>query len=98
MVKSVVGPNISNELRNRLADIPIFSALDIEVISVTSEAATLKMPFRRDMAGIFESLHGGLLMTLADTAACVAVLAEVGSHELIATTDMSIRFLERCLT
>ena len=35
-------------------------------------------------------------MTLADTAACVAVLSSAGAHAEIATTDMNIRFLAPC--
>jgi uncharacterized protein (TIGR00369 family) len=47
---------------------------------------------------IFKSFHGGLLMTLADTAACIAVLTRTGADALITTTDMSIRFLAACLS
>ena len=37
-------------------------------------------------------------MTLADTAACVAVLARVEPDAAITTTDMNIRFLSACTT
>jgi uncharacterized protein (TIGR00369 family) len=35
-------------------------------------------------------------MTLADTAACVAVLMSAGANAEITTTDMNIRFLAPC--
>jgi len=97
-MNSVANMNISLPLQRRLAKIPIFSALKIHVASATAGNATLRMPFTNELTGIFQSLHGGLLMTLADTAACVAVLAEIGSEASITTTDMNIRFLAPCLT
>jgi uncharacterized protein (TIGR00369 family) len=37
-------------------------------------------------------------MTLADTAACVAVLTKTGPEAAVTTTDMNIRFLAACRT
>ena len=89
---------IPHNLQVRLERIPIFAALNLEIRSITGDTATLYMPFRKELAGIFESLHGGLLMTLADTAACVAVLAATSANAIITTTDMNIRFVAPCLT
>jgi uncharacterized protein (TIGR00369 family) len=59
-------------------------------------AATLTVPYDSAYDGIFKSFHGGLLMTLADTAACIAVLTLAGPGVVITTTDMNIRFLAAC--
>jgi uncharacterized protein (TIGR00369 family) len=48
--------------------------------------------------GIFASFHGGMLMTVADTIACFAIMTYTGPEERMATTDMNIRFLAPCLT
>lgn len=48
--------------------------------------------------GVYESLHGGLLMTLADSIACFAIMTQTGPDETLTTTDMNIRFLAPCLT
>lgn len=50
------------------------------------------------MDGIFESFHGGLLMTVADMAACFAVMTLTGPDQVMTTTDMNIRFLAPCLS
>jgi uncharacterized protein (TIGR00369 family) len=89
---------IPDHIRMWIDRIPIFAAFELDVRAVTASAATLYMPFRPQLTGIFESLHGGLLMTLADTAACVAVLAALSGDDVITTTDMNIRFLGPCLT
>src|SRR5262249_38424104 len=59
-------------------------------------AATLTAPYDSNYGGIFKSFHGGLLMTLADTAACVAVLSLAGPDAVITSMDMGIRFLAPC--
>ena len=48
--------------------------------------------------GVFESFHGGLLMTLADSTACFAIFTKTGPDVRLTTTDMSIRFLAPCLS
>jgi uncharacterized protein (TIGR00369 family) len=47
---------------------------------------------------VFESFHGGLLMTIADSTACFAILTRTGPDTKLTTTDMNIRFLAPCLT
>jgi uncharacterized protein (TIGR00369 family) len=89
---------IAEELHNRLAQIPIFPTLRLRVASIGAGSAILLAPYDAAYNGIFHSLHGGLLMTLADTAACVAVLTLAGADAAITTTDMNIRFLAPCRT
>lgn len=70
----------------------------MDITRLAMGEAELTMPNRVNWYGIFNSLHGGLLMTLADTAACIAILTRIGEEEVITTTDMNIRFLAPCLT
>ena len=57
-----------------------------------------KVPRQSMYDGVFESFHGGLLMTIADSAACFAVLTLTPTDQILTTTDMNIRFLAPCLT
>ena len=83
-------------LEQRLGKIPIFRTLGFRLEAVSKGSATLTAPYDASYDGIFQSFHGGLLMTLADTAACVAVLMSAGANAEITTTDMNIRFLAPC--
>lgn len=83
-------------LEQRLGKIPIFRTLGFRLEAVSKGSATLIAPYDPSYDGIFQSFHGGLLMTLADTAACVAVLMSAGANAEITTTDMNIRFLAPC--
>lgn len=70
--------------------------MSLRIIALEAGRATLTMPYNSGYDGIFQSFHGGLLMTLADTAACVAILTLAGLGAVITTTDMNIRFLAAC--
>lgn len=83
-------------LEERLGKVPIFRTLGLRLEVASEGKATLIAPYDPRYDGIFESFHGGLLMTLADTAACVAVLTLAGATAVITTTDMNIRFLAPC--
>ena len=87
---------LSEALRARLSEIPIFKALQLRMGEAAEGAARLTAPYDPAFDGIFKSFHGGLLMTLADTAACVAVLTLTGADAMVTTTDMNIRFLAPC--
>ena len=89
---------IDSAVRLRFASIKITQALNMKLNRLALGEAELSMPNRDNLHGIFDSLHGGILMTLADTAACVAILTRIGADEVITTTDMNIRFLAPCLT
>jgi uncharacterized protein (TIGR00369 family) len=87
---------LSEALARRLEKIPIFKTLHLKVDAADHGRAVLTAPYDAAYDGIFESFHGGLLMTLADTAACVAVLTMLEADAAITTTDMNIRFLAPC--
>lgn len=87
---------VEPELLHRLHAIPIFTALRLEVLEAAGGTARVRAPYEPRFDGIFESFHGGLLMTLADTTACVALLTLTGAGARVTTTDMNIRFLAPC--
>jgi uncharacterized protein (TIGR00369 family) len=55
-------------------------------------------PYDSKFDGIFQCFHGGLLATLADSTAAVAVLTVTGAQTPTTTTDLNIRFLAPCRT
>jgi uncharacterized protein (TIGR00369 family) len=94
-----LAPDRADAVRAKFHSIPIAETLKYRIDALGEGEATLTMPHGgRAFHGIFESLHGGLLMTLADTCACVAILTMTGPDAVITTTDMNIRFLAPCLT
>jgi len=82
----------------RISRIPIVETLRMEILKFGDGYCEARVPRERKYDGVFESFHGGLLMTLADSTACFAILTLTGPDTRLTTTDMNIRFLAPCLT
>jgi uncharacterized protein (TIGR00369 family) len=91
-------PESEKALLTRINRIPIVATLQLEVLKFGDGACDVRVPRKRKYDGVFESFHGGLLMTIADSTACFAILTRTGPDTRLTTTDMSIRFLSPCLT
>lgn len=90
--------SLQQEILERISKIPIVDTLQLEVISLAEGSCEVKVPRKLSYDGIFESFHGGLLMTVADSAACFAIFTRTGPRIRLTTTDMNIRFLAPCLS
>ncbi|MDD3801439.1 MAG: PaaI family thioesterase [Desulfuromonas sp.] len=72
---------------------PFEQLLDMRILGAAGGKAELQMPFRYCLANGGSLLHGGALVSLADTAAVMALKScvPVGSH--FATTELQVSFL-----
>jgi uncharacterized protein (TIGR00369 family) len=89
---------LQHRILERVKTIPIVDTLQMEVFSLSDGFCAVKVPRKSSYDGVFESFHGGLLMTVADSAACFAILTRTGPQTRLTTTDMNIRFLAPCLS
>lgn len=89
---------LERALLERIGRIPIVQTLDLRVVRFEDGYCESHVPRRLKYDGVFESFHGGLLMTIADSTACFAILTRTGPAARLTTTDMNIRFLAPCLT
>ena len=94
----MLSQELVSELHERLNSVPITATLRIEVVELDEGYCETRTPRDLRYDGIFESFHGGLLMTVADTTACWAILTKAGAEARLTTTDMNIRFLAPCLS
>jgi len=83
---------------DRIRKIPIFDTLHMSGVVFDAGQVEMRVPRQAKYDGVFESFHGGILMTAADSAACFAVLTRTRVDQAMTTTDMNIRFLAPCLT
>jgi uncharacterized protein (TIGR00369 family) len=86
------------EAIEKIKSIPVVSALGIEILELDSEQVTVKAPHDKRYDGVFDTFHGGMLMTIADTISCFLIIYNNGPDTLMATTDMNIRFLAPCVS
>ncbi len=89
---------LEKAILDRIRQIPVFNGLGVEIVSFSPGECVARVPRPEHLDGIFASFHGGMLMTVADTIACFAVMTYTGVEEVLTTTDMNIRFLAPCLT
>lgn len=85
-------------LMETIRPIPIVETLGIRMDEFDEGYCKATVPRDLKYDGIFRSLHGGILMTIADSIACFAIMTLTGPDQPMTTTDMNIRFLAPCLT
>jgi uncharacterized protein (TIGR00369 family) len=88
-----LAPDVDAAVRARMSSIPIFKSLGFTNVRLGKGCLECTVARNPEFDGIFDSFHGGLLMTAADSAAAILSLTVWGADSRITTTDMSIRFL-----
>ena len=83
-------------IMDRIQQIPIFETMRLHIEEFDKGMCRARAPYRKKYDGVFDSLHGGILMTIADSIACFAIMTQTGPDEHLTTTDMNIRFLSPC--
>jgi uncharacterized protein (TIGR00369 family) len=84
---------LDSALLARIQRIPIIATLRLQIVRFDDGFCEARVPRRLKYDGVFASFHGGLLMTIADSTACFAILTRTGPDTRLTTTDMNIRFL-----
>jgi uncharacterized protein (TIGR00369 family) len=91
-------PEKAKNILERISRIPIYSTLEMREVFFSDGFCRMTVPREKAWDGIFESLHGGIMMTAADSASAFAILTRTGPEARMTTTDMGIRFLAPCLS
>ena len=58
------------ELHERIQSIPIVDTLKMEIVKLEKGLCEATVPRHQRWDGIFETFHGGMLGTIADTVTC----------------------------
>lgn len=85
-------------INERIKQIPIFKTLDFHIDAYDEGFCRATVPYDKKYTGIYGSFHGGLLTTVADSIAALAILTQTGIDQPLTTTDLTVRFLAPCLT
>ncbi|MBN2644784.1 MAG: PaaI family thioesterase [Desulfuromonadaceae bacterium] len=81
------------ELDQWIACAPFENWLEMTIVAARQGRAELTMPFRPQMANGGSMLHGGALVSLADTACVMAMKSLVPENSHFATIQMQVDFL-----
>lgn len=85
--------DVEKAIRERMQSIPIFKSLGFSQPRFGVGWFDCAVARNTEFDGIFDSFHGGMLMTAADSASAIVGLTVWGAQSRITTTDMNIRFL-----
>ena len=86
-------PEEVDALWARARAVPISATLGLEFVAIARGTCSLGWTRDPKYDGIFHSMHGGLMMTLADSAGAFALLTLIDVGSRITTTEMNIRFM-----
>ena len=67
--------------------------LGIKVVNLKKGIAQLSLCFNKNILNKEATVHGGIITSLADSAAAVALLSITGSEEKISSIELKINFL-----
>ena len=99
MVKtSTLGKEEIDSMLERINSVPITETLKMKILRLDKGECEAFIPRDTMWDGIFETFHGGILATIADSITCWSILTKIGSERKVATTDFNIRFLRPCKT
>jgi uncharacterized protein (TIGR00369 family) len=94
----MLSPELRIAILAKIKQIPIVTTLQFKIISLSDGYCEALVPRELKYDGVFNSFHGGLLMTIADSTACFAIFTKTGPEVPLTTTDMNIRLLAPCLS
>lgn len=72
---------------------PLFKNFGVEIVSVKSGKAEMRMPYLPHLADRRSAVHRGALVTLLDTTCGLAIFSALNSLQPIATIDLRVDFL-----
>jgi len=93
------GRSIEDDIKERVAISPFHASMGISVMSVREGEVDLRLEARPDHANLHGTVHGGVLATLADTAAGLAVrsaTADPGGRH--ASANLDVQYLASATT
>ena len=64
--------NFIDSLISAFPDVPFQKLLGIQIVSVTRDKAVVRLPFRAELAGGGNALHGGTISSLLDLTGALA--------------------------
>ena len=86
-------PSVENEIRQRMASSPFHVSMGITVEEVRDGAVDLRLDARPDHANLLGTVHGGVLATLLDTAAGLAVRSAIPPGSRHVSVNLDVQYL-----
>lgn len=90
---SELDQRIAAEIRDRVAASPFHSSMGISVEAVRDGEVDLRLDALQDHTNLHGTVHGGVLATLADTAAGLAVRSAIAPGSGHVSVNLDVQYL-----
>lgn len=97
MTDAPLTPDEEQRIRTAFRDVPFVHLLGIELGEMKRGAATLYLEVRDELRQNNGVVHGGVVASLADTAAAFAILTLLEADQTSTTVDLTIHYLRPLL-
>lgn len=85
-------------LHRCLETLPILKTLGFRLLECHVGFVRVVVPRNDRHNGLHPTFHGGIMTTVADCAAWLAIVTELGADTHLTTSDIHVRFLAPCFT
>ena len=94
----MIPPELEERLQQCLETLPILKTLGFRSLECDIGSVRLMVPRNDRHNGLLPTFHGGIMTTVADCAAWLAIATKLGADALLTTSDIHVRFLAPCFT
>jgi uncharacterized protein (TIGR00369 family) len=84
---------VTTHVADKFNAAPWYRLLGMQAQSDAPGTARVALPFDEKLTQLYGSIHGGVVLTLADAAICVAMATLLDETESVATVQLSLSFL-----
>lgn len=94
----MIPPKREEGLHHCLETVPILKTLGFRLLECGVGFVRVVVPRSERHNGLQPTFHGGIMTTVADCAAWLAIATKLGVDALSTTSDIHVRFLAPCFT
>lgn len=94
----MIPPDHEERLRSCLETVPILKTLGFSTLESYPGFVRVVVPRNDRHNGLQPTFHGGIMTTVADCAAWLAIATKLGPDAHLTTSDIHVRFLAPCFT
>ncbi len=91
-------PELEEGLQQCLETVPILKTLGFRSLECDVGFVRVVVPRSDRHNGLHPTFHGGIMTTVADCAAWLAIATKLGADNRLTTSDIHVRFLAPCFT
>ncbi len=96
--EAMIPPELEERLQQCLETLPILKTLGFHSLECDVGFVRIVVPRNDRHNGLHPTFHGGIMTTVADCTAWLAITTKLGADAHLTTSDIHVRFLAPCFS